>query len=660
MKMEEATKKREIELALQKIEDMVEAGSEEGRRNRIGVRYFLLYLLVGGNETDGRILTRKVKNLLSDPRSCAVVSLNSADGPVSEDSVIQSIDKILLQAGKNYVEVNDLNKVIVCPVIFSASPEVKKAPSLIATVGRRIQDKGKSVIWQPFLLICDDVELYGNIYAGLRYMQGFIAEKKNDPSEGINRCCLLSDKDDKGFYVEQESLLQTVALISVMHNSTLKNPDELGAIAHKVSLNDNDKEKENYFYTARAAAIVNPKVSYTLQRIDVAFRFFSGSIDETASGAIRDIEYKTICQILEPYLKKLPVRNGKVTMYPIYGVMCDPVKGRQTMERLIEEKYKAPFETKEARRALNLRALSWFFSKYLEKNGSLQKLKELIENGTLSNELEEARKGQGGAGNIVLETGFDDIDWKNEKLAEIAGPYRHTVNDVQKYLCSKPEKLLTGLPQNVSYVMPRVNAILESFHDVEETVKNHQRVVQKSSIVIPVGQTSLRSSFSETEEGWIKEQSMHPEFKQLNHKFDETVKNILFGVSGAGIKDLLFICYDAVKEQTFGDRDYIRRLSEEAGANHTIVEKNKEEIDDNTRFTIRFFGRSAQNDVLCIVGAPENEFYKVLKESYKGIGFDQDNFDRIDLLRISAPFDLKVVDAWERIEKKGEGHSETA
>lgn len=671
--MNEQDHNREIEQTLLQIEDLVEGESGEGRKNRIGVKNFLLFLMFGGEEKDEKILSRKVKSLLADPRTCAVVTLgedseeNPSEDPSAESkedpvaSPTAKINGILESAGRDYVDVQDLNTVYVCPVLFAARVDKQRLTASIDEIDRFMKDKRKKTVWQPFLLLRDEVELYGNICNCFDFMTEFIAEKYSDYSAIVNRCCVLSSTADNGFYVEPDSLLQTVALVSVMQNAALRNPDELAAINGKIRVNENDTEKKNYFFTARAAAVVNPKLSYTLQRIFSAFQFFSGATDTSSEHALGKINYASIDEVVRPFRGKLPSRNGKITLYPIYGVMKSP-EMEQNMRRLLNDLYLSPFFSKETSNALMESALRWFFKCYFENNGSLQKLKELIESGVLAAELEKAKSNvinpNGGAIRLV----FDDIAWDNQKLKDIAAPYRGYADTVRQSVFKVPGELLgsiSGALTNGSF-RTRIDEMLNAFQNVERVVKNHLRIVQKSEIVIHVGMTAVRSSFAETEEGWIKDQSTNQSFQALNQKFDDGVRQMLFNVNGIGIRDLLMVCYGAVQGQCFRDEEYISRLSVEAGRNHSIVENHAGEINDNLRFTIRFLNRSSVDDFMCVVGDPENEFYKRLKEYYNGIGFGLTDFDRIDMLHISAPFELKEIDEWERIAEKGVNAGETA
>ena len=635
--------RKEINEALTKIEDRIDLESSAGTRMRMPARNFMFFLVSGGQENSLRVLSRKVRGLLSNPDACEFIRLDEEE---EEKKIGARIEDALLDAARRFVNVRDLNRIYLFPVFFTDTEISENVKQKLDDIDRYMEISDRQPVWQPFLITAKEVSQYAGTYRAFCFMEEFI--RKHLQKVAVNRCCVLSNVSGDGFAVSEESLLQTVAMTAVIQNVSSRSGDALQAVGSRVTISDNEPYPGRLFFTSRCATIRNPKQKYLMQRILHVFDFFSGATDSSAGNVFDLINYEELSSLLKEYLDRLPKMNGVVTLYPLYGVMNGP-DCRQQLQKIYDEYYRQPLFGANTGNQLQKQVREWFFRQYFEHNGSLRELKESIETNRIREEMDKAQR------RCALNVPIDDIPANNRKLAPFySGIYGQAAQECRNMINGFAGSVLRNMGSNFSdeALKQHLDNCLDFLEEIKTEAREHLRVLGRTDIALSIGQTETRAGEEDVQEGWVQDTAaMMPGFRQLNSRFDFYIYQMLAqGVMNA--EELLNVCYEAVRDSAYSDREYMNNLSAECADDERAGEYI-ESMSRNLNFTVRLLNSREEENSMCIVGDPDHRLCRKLQERLHGIAFSFPEFDRIDVLHISSAFPAENMREWEKLKQIG-------
>ena len=240
-------------------------------QNHLVTDAFMIYLIVGGAGEDSEAETgssellfieQKVKKLVQDPRTCAAIDMPPYEPVVDADyagQVSRTIEAILLRAADDHVQVGTLNRIRICPVVVAASPQSCHIQAIVRGVADYAAITRKKLVWQPFLLVENQLSALSNTRASILGMRDFVVNEID-----CARCCVLSDLDSNGFSVDREANLNTVVMTSILQvvandgNSSIKQ-----SLQHV--LFPDIQERCEWCYTAKNVTVSLPICSLTLR-----------------------------------------------------------------------------------------------------------------------------------------------------------------------------------------------------------------------------------------------------------------------------------------------------------------------------------------------------------------------------------------------------------
>ena len=636
-----------FEQRLTSIEKDIEEENERANINRMKARYFMFFLLFGADGQTRDMLERKVRDLLCNPNACAFLQMDGEAGAAA--SCDEAFEQVLLQAANRHVDVQNLNTVFLCPVLFVTHMQCEDVVPVLQSVDRFVQLAGKTPIWQPFAVMQRSVSQYANLHRALSQIGAFI---RADKSGSVQRCCLLSDQDSNGFSVPQENIMQTIAMTVALQNVETQSAGAAQPIYASVKISSNAAGDGSLFFTARNAAITNPVRSLTLQRMNSAMDFFAGKTDDACEAALGRLDYSFVRQVLQPYMEKLPTLYDKVTFFPLYAV----IGGADLQKRLqavIDAYYVAPLRGGGAEAAQLAAAKEAFLQRFFAANGSLAMLRELAEEKKLSSAFLQYSK------NAVGMLPLEDPLPNRPKLAEFnSGLYLQARRYCEDLVC-KAE--ITLLEQLGDYLCS--NAMIAAVSHTEQVLKQAQacvaariRTLRNAETVLVLEQTVRRTDFDAVQAGWFADRAADDpaRYAGYNKRFDAMIYQMLLEDGQTDYSALLEICYQAVKGSGYSNMAYLQRLSEECERNEDRAAEFASIVEKSWCYTLRFLKHDENSDTTCIIGDPKNRFCSVLQQRFKGSLFAFNGFDRIDVLHISAPFRADNIWEWEQIRQKGE------
>lgn len=620
------------------IEEQIDTDSKNINTNRMPAKKYMIFLLIGVDTEVQDTLKRKVRNLLSNPSACEFLTLTELETSEQIDELVSNVEKILLESSKNHVEVQDLNNVLVCPIIFTEKGIFSKTVMVLDRVDQYMRKSGRSAIWQPFLVNNIEIAQYKNIYDGIQLILDFY---KTEKSGVINRCCILGNHDEKNFEVPLENILQTIASTAVLQNTDTMNADSFATFTSKIRLDTNEISGDKIFYTSRNIAISNPKRSYIFSRMNEAIEYFAGDTDVTSQVALDRLDYSFVKMLIRPYYDRLPRCANKITMFPLYAV----IEGSDMIERLkkiIETYYYAPlYQSSESSRML-IDAKNEFLKQFFRNNGSLQLLSEAITSGKLQNAILNTRK------DYFVGVELDDIQTGNKKTQPfLQGNYLAAKERCLKIIQEFPSKVMEELAKNLTdcEMEHLVNDSINMLEETKRLINEKCRRLQEVEIQLLDDDTNERSNWIETLAVTNQKQ-----FEDLNKKFDYQIYSLMVN-NGEEFTKILDICYDAVKTTACTNLEYLKKIGEEFSRNPDKDGDFFEKIRKNWTYTIRFIGRDISNDATCVIGDSDNAFCRNLISKFNATLFDFKNFDRIDVLHLSAAFSPENIREWEEIKK---------
>ncbi len=642
----EALKKR-----LSLIEKNIEEDNVQARMNRIPARYFMLFFLIGAEEEMCSVLERKVKELLCNPDSCEFLQIKEDDG-VDNGEVIDygtEAERLIEEAARNHCDVQDLNTVFLCPVIFSDGVKNTNIIEILKNIDSIIAKAGHQPVWQPSMILNKNISQYENIYSCINDMSAFILSM---PDGRVNRCCLLSNIDENGFSVPKESILQTVAMIVVLQNVVIQSSDDSQTIRKKVARNSTLADAKHLFFTARNAAITNPVRSLLLQRMISAVDHFSGKNDD--KEVLSKIDYSFVNKIVDEYINRLPQYNGKITFFPLYGVMNDAML-HSRLKKIIKDLYYEPIYGENVRNEQIKAAKTAFLQEYFMSNGSLEELEMLIRQNGIEHELLNVKQ------KCYKERFYDypDID-KKQLMQYKNSEYENAQIYCHRFISNSGWDLMEQVGNQLYNpdMLQSICNVKDCIEQIKSCLASRLRQLKEVETVLVVDQTESRSSLNDVQRGWFENEVLNnpKEYQMYDRAFDKVIYSLLQD----GNEDccaLLDVCYNAVKKSANLGNYYLDRVSTECMANDDRAAEFVTAVEKSWCYTLRFLQRDESTDVTCIIGDEQNNFCKVLKSKFRGSLFSFSGFDRIDVLHVSSAFSPENILEWELIksvEKGGE------
>lgn len=638
-----------LEKRLAQIEKEIFDDNNKETANRMPAKFFMLFLLIGGSTELADLLQRKVQGLLSNPKACAFLNPNDN----TDKTLGQQVDQVLQEAAKSYVDVKNLNTVLLCPILFAETYEKSSLEMTLGSVREYLSLTGKAPIWQPYLVLNGNLEYYSQTYNGVIDMETFVTGL---PEGTVNRCCILSNQDENGFAVPVENILETIAVCSVLQNTKPENPDVAQVINRKVCADANDKNNRELFFTARSASVSNPVRSVTYQRMISAINFFSGDTDAESDDAMKRMNFHFIVELLEPYIGKLPHLDGQLSFFPLYGVMT----GGSLHERLnqqINKYYREPLYGTAARESLSPAVRRRFFTMFFRNNGSLKELDDLIRTGTLENRMKQHVHECYGNHPMEIEPAN-----KRDIQPFLIGEYKAARDCCEQLIKDAGNHFLSELISDLSdkKTLNAIDEVRQSLEAVRQCMMDRQRQLRDIEIVLGVGKTELYATFDAVQDNWFEYIARSDErMGQLNRRFDGMVCEMLL-TSVEDFSEILRVCYDAVKDRIDTNAAYLQKLSDECAADPSKAAEFATAIEHSWCYTIRFIQRHAEEDVTCLIGDKENSFCQELQRRFNATHFEFHGFDKLGVLHVSAPFKAADLFAWNQIEAQGKKNAEVS
>ena len=638
----------QIDTLKQKILQIEKTIEEENGRiklNRMPARYFMFFFIIGGEEESCLILERKVKALLSNPDACEFLQITKCN---NDESYGEKVEKVLRNAANNRIDVQDLNTIFLCPIIFAKNDIGNDVIPILSEIDSFMNHSGHEAIWQPTIIIEKNVSEYKNIYFTISEIKRFITTM---PEGKVNRCCLLSNLDENGFVVPKESIMQTIAMMVVLQNVITKNAGDSQAIRSRVTRSSTTEDGCHLFFTARNAAVTNPTRSLLLQRMCSAIDFFSKK--NTENNIMSRINYSFVSRIMNQYILSLPHHAGKVTLFPLYGVMNDSTLHSQ-LEKIIKEKYYEPLCGEKIRKVQIDKARDMFLENYFSENGSLENLKRLVNDNSIEREFLQHKMDCYNA----IEIDMPATDKK--KLFEFqGGDYEQARIHCERLIKDSAWELLETLGKQLSHpdMIRSIEFVQEFIESVKSCIQNRLRQLKDVETVLVVEQTERRTDFGDVQSSWFEDAVLNnpKEYADFIKRFDTIIYSMLQNNNTDNCSELLQVCYDAIRHSAYSNNDYLNRVGEECMVNEERAYEFAAVVEKSWCYTLRFLSFDETKDATCIIGDSHNCFCRNLCDKFNGTLFDFNGFDRIDVLHISGAFSPENILEWEQIESLGKG-----
>lgn len=646
------TQIRAFEEKLAAIEKDIAEENERANTKRMKARFFMFFLLIGADSQAKNELERKVRDLLRNPDACAFLQLDSGEGT---DVYCTQLEDALLRAADKHIDVQNLNTAFFCPVVFADRGAEFNVVSILTAIDRFVHLSGRMPIWQPFVVLQRSVSQYKNIYSVLSKMQEFI---RADRGGYINRCCLLSTQDGNGFSVPSENIMQTIAMTVVLQNVEVKNVGASQSINASVKIAANNKENADVFFTARNAAITNPIRSLVFQRMRSAVEYFSGRTDCSCERALKNIDYSFIGEVINPYIQKLPMVNGRVTFLPLYAVMNGP-ELQKRLQGVIDRYYGEPLQGDEAFEIQVENAREKFLMRFFEANGSLATLRELSEQKKFFAEIVQNSKNS--LGSIPMEA---PLPMRPKLNVFNTGLYQGARRCCEEMIQKAKLNLLEALSESLcdSAMLASLSHLEEILQEAKDRLADRIRTLRDVETLLVLDRTMHRTDFDSVQDGWFADMATeHPQkYYVFNKRFDALLFALLLEKDNVEPSDVMDICYQAIKGSGYSNGEYLERLSEECAVNEDRANEFAGIVERSWCYTMRLLKHDEYGDTTCIIGDPKNHFCGVLQQRFKASLFGLDEFDRIDVLHISAPFAPDNIWEWEQIKQNGGADVETS
>jgi len=326
--------------------------------------HFVFFLLIGVSEEMQDILEQRAKEIIEDKRAIAFISVSSPQNVESD------VERAYEEAANNGARVDDLNELHFCPVVVSEETNLESFNQVVDALEKYRKNYDKVALWKPFVILNPVADGAAGWLVGIETK---INELAQHSSGSCCRCCVMTRRDESGFAVADERLLDTILFVSLLHaNSTTRE-----GLARRIAYLP--EHPDAYFYTAQTAFVSNPAIIRTLHCIRTLLESF-----ENSGADKREVDPSFLNSIFEPLYTKLPRAGGQVELDPLLAVMPgndgSGLSFEQRLKEFAKQHYISKIETDKDEIFARLR--KGFLGAFINSQNSIDFFQNIIENET--------------------------------------------------------------------------------------------------------------------------------------------------------------------------------------------------------------------------------------------------------------------------------------
>lgn len=649
---------------------------------RLGALFSLnvpvIFILIGGSRKEETWFRARLRIFLQNPDACVVFSAVDCD----RDHVTGMMEREFNRIAKSPAGLLTITRPIVCPVVFGHRRPSAKFSEIANTVYQYIDSQRWTQKWQPFLLLhIDDSRNYIHCKKALTVvseaMDNFLT------GEICCRCCLLCNRNSDGFAIEDENLLNTVILLTLLQGSSSAQGRDRN-IAETIGA-QLGREGPGKFYSARAVSIENPVIPILLDRIRAVLglllegeRFLSdrSDLDCEDERVLDRMDMGFLDEILEPYLRRLPQDNGQhVTLLPLYGIM--PGERRQTDQAELEERakrfygtyYRDHLRSEEARRGQRQQLPECFLPEYLKAGGSLCGLKRILNQpeAEVKSWLDTARLPEPiliapmGRGGFPQGAKPDPFFAKAKFKDHVTELVNRTRKDMLLSMAeSEPRALLR---QRLAEIIDALSALSDQLYSASLSQ-------QSAQVSLPLTDAPPdRDVFFAEQKRWLRKKLEGQQDVGFQQRW-QAVCSCLLHVRQDDpdtLADLVCQCGDIAEEGLGDSESYMQELKQICSRNSNQLDTYVDRIKDVWLFPVRLapdHPPEIENRTpvgVGIVGNPNNLLCQKLEQVFAGSKRSSitDGDRRIDLVRLSGPFQHDELALWKTLEQQPDPREES-
>ena len=646
--------RQQIQEKVAQIEASAVERSSSRAMRQISTDYYMFFFLIGFDDKTREMLNGNIQSML---RNRDVYGYAAIQGEQDLGKIGPWMTEKLTQAARSHADVGDLNTVYLAPIqaVGSGSTELfEKTTQAISDCVRYLH---KEAYWQPFLMLRHGPNSAKENARTIVAMEKWIQASR----AGImNRCCLLSQRDNAGFEIPIENLMHTIAMTAIMQIAVQRElsnevADAKSSIRQRVARNLQGEDRDALFFTSRCVTVENPVRTLTLQRIRSAFDFFCGETDETSKNALQEMQYNFLGGVVRRNTEKLPQVNGRVSLIPIYSVMDGP----QLEDRLWDfaaKTYKDPLFSETARNTLLRYGIPAFLDEYFGNNGALRELVKIDPNYV---------KLPGNVYSPELE------DWYPSP--KVASKFPHPAYDKVFQYCGKLVReygatafyelvrAIAGKSDSDEYSVKKgAEKLLADLEEIREILQERIRQLSSIETILLTGKTDVRKDARELSNAWLKDYSVShsSQIREQNRQFDGALMRSLTKQvvdlpedfwqreNQNELLSLLEACEIAISGAADNNATYLQELAQ-ACYNKDLLAEFFLEIRRGWSYSIQFLGGGElHGDTAILLADMSNPFCQQLKDNFKAQSASVRGYDRIDILHLSAPFTPDKLHGW--------------
>lgn len=642
--------------------------------NRPGTLFSLnvpvIFIMIGGNRPEEDWFRARLRIFLQNPDACVVFSASDCD----RDHIIDVMEKEFNQIAQNPAGLLTVTQPIVCPVVFGHRRQSARFQDIVKGVYDYIDSQRWTQRWQPFLLLhMDDSRNYVNCQRAIKVisdaMDGFLSR------EICCRCCLLCNRDSEGFAVEDENLLNTVILLTLLQSSsTAKNRDR--SITETIGAQIG-RDGEKKFYSARAVSIESPVLPILLDRIRAILGLLlEGEVSLSESSDLHHEEERVLNQmdmaflskILQPYLSRLPHDNNHdITPMPLYSIMpgeknqIDRSELIDRAKKFYREYYRDHLLGDKARSEQQKLLLEYFLPEYIKAGGSLQGLRHILfkpEKDIKSwlaavHMVESIHVAPVGHGEFPQKMKPDSIfdEFEQQVSSLVNGSSGALLLSI-----AEPE-LRSRLRQKLEDIIGALTALSARLYAVSLSQ-------QRTQVSLPLMEAPPDESdvFFRGQKKWLRRKLEDKQNEDLQEKWQALYAHLLRVRQDDPdtLVDLVRRCCDIAEEGLTDSELYMRELNQICGRNPDQMNDYICRIKQVWLFPVRLAPDTSpaienRDPVgIGIIGNLNNVLCRKLEEVFEGSKLSSiaDVDRRIDLLRLSGAFQHDELALWKTLEKQ--------
>lgn len=646
--------RQQIQEKIARIEANALERSSSRAMRQISTDYYMFFLLIGFDDTTREMLNSNIQSML---RNRDVYGYAAIQGEQDLEKIGRWMTGRLSQAARSHANVGDLNTVFIAPVQAVGTGNTELFEKTTQVIGDCVQYLHKEAYWQPFLMLRHGPNSAKENTQAIMAMEHWL----HDSRDGIvNRCCLLSQRDNAGFEIPIENLMHTISMTAIMQIAYLRDQgnevaDAKSSIRRRVARDLYGESRNDLFFTSRCVTVENPVRTLTLHRIRSAFDYFCGETDETSKNALAQMKYNFLGSVVNHNLEKLPRINGRISLIPIYSVMDGP-ELENRLRDFAAKTYKDPLVGESARNTLLRYGIPAFLDEYFGNNGALRELVTIdpkrikLPANVYAPEIEH---------------------WFPPKkvAAKFTNPAYATVFQwcgrlVQEYGATAFIELvrtIAGKSDSDEYCVKKgAEKLLIDLEEIREMLEERIRQLGSIETILLTGKSEVLKNAEDLSNAWLKDFSVnHPtQMREQNRQFDSAIMRSLTKQVVELPEDywqredqdeliaLLDACEIAISDATDNNASYLKELSDIC-YNKDLLKEFFKIIRRGWSYSIQFLGGGElHGDTAIMLGDMHNVFCQKLKEDIHAQSASVRGYDRIDILHLSAAFAPDKLHSW--------------